>query len=136
MELDIATFRSMFAAYADETAYPDATLNTWYPVGKCYIKDNDCVLPEECRAIALMTMLAHLLYIQDQVSAGNVARVITSASEGDVSVSLSEPPSSSNFEYWINASPYGPQILAMLEIEFGGGFYAGGSQRMLISGGW
>jgi hypothetical protein len=136
MELDITTFRAMFTAYADETKYPDSLLNVWYPIGKCYIEDNDCVMAEDCRAFALMAMLAHLLCIQDQVNSGNQVRVITSASEGDVSVSLAEPPSGSNFSYWLNASPYGSQILGLLEVNFAGGDYIGGTERMMLGGGW
>lgn len=137
MTLDIPTFRALFSEYSDETLYPDAKLNQWYEIGKCYLKDNDCVLPDECRGHALMAMLAHLLYIQDQIDNGNVARVITSATEGEVSVSLSEPPMSSNFSYWLNCSPYGPQVLVMLEVNFGGGGWVGdGLPRMLIGGGY
>lgn len=137
MELDITTFRSLFPAYASETDYTDATLTQWYTIGKCYVKDNDCVLPEECRGQALMAMLAHLLYIQDQVKSGNQARVITSATEGKVSVSLAEPPSGSNFSYWLNCSPYGPQVLAMLEVAFAGGGWVGdGLPRPTLSGGF
>lgn len=136
MELDITTFRELFSAYSDETEYPDATLEQWYEIGKCYIKDSDCVLDEDCREQALMAMLAHLLYINDLASEGETARVISSASEGDVSVSLIDPPSSSFFSYWLNSSPYGAQILAMLKIAFAGGGYAGGMPRMLLSGGF
>lgn len=137
MTLDIPTFRALFTAYSDETNYPDEVLNQWYEIGKCYVKDNDCVLPDECRGQALMAMLAHLLYIQDQVKAGNQARVINSATEGKVSVSLAEPPYSSNFSYWLNCSPYGPQVLAMLEVAFAGGGWVGdGLPRPTLSGGY
>lgn len=137
MNLDITVFRELFSAYASETDYPDTTLQQWYAIGKCYIKDNDCVLPEECRSFALMAMLAHLLYIQDQVKAGNQVRVITSATEGKVSVSLAEPPSSSSFSYWLNSSPYGDQVLAMLVVEFAGGGWVGdGLPRPILSGGY
>ena len=136
MDLDITTFRAMFTAYSDSTAYPDALLNTWYPIGKCYIEDNDCVMEENCRAFALNAMLAHLLYIQDQISAGNQTRLISSASEGDVSVSLIDPPSATSFSYWLNASPYGAQILALLKVNFAGGDFIGGTDRMMLGGGW
>jgi hypothetical protein len=127
MILDIPVFRAMFPAYADETAYPDSTLETYYSIGKCYVKDNDCVLPSECRAHALNLMLAHLLYIKDLAVLGNKTVVITSATEGPVSVSIAQPPSSDNWTYWLNTTPYGPQVLAMLEVASVGGFYIGGS---------
>jgi hypothetical protein len=127
--LDITVFRGMYPVFADETAYPDATLESYYEMGKCYIKDNDCTLPEACREQALMLMLAHLLYIKSLADQGNKAVVVTSATEGQVSVGIAQPPSSDNFSYWLNTSPYGPKILAMLEIASAGGFYVGGSME-------
>lgn len=124
--LNIADFRVNFPAYSDETKYPDSVLNAKYAIGKCYIADNDCTLPEECREYALQLMLAHLLYIQDDIASGNTSRVITSATEGSVSVSLAEPPSPDNWYYWLNTSPYGPQLIAMLEAASVGGFCVGG----------
>ena len=127
LSLDITEFRAMFPAYADETTYPDATLETYYSIGKCYIKDNSCTLPDACRAQALNLMLAHLLYISDQAAAGNKSVVVTSATEGQVSVSIAQPPSADNWSYWLNTTPYGPQILAMFDVASVGGWYVGGT---------
>ena len=127
MELDITAFRAEYPEFSDESLYPDATLEAQYEIGKCYIKDNNCVLPEKCRAHALNLMLAQLLYIKTMISSGNSAKIVTSATEGAVSVSLAEPPSANNFEYWLNSTPYGPQILSMLEVASAGGFYVGPS---------
>ncbi len=126
IDLDIDSFRTNFDNYSSEDDYSDTLLNTQYEFGKCYIADNDCTLGETCREYALQLMLAHLLFIRDQTNSGNTARVITSATEGKVSVSLAEPPSPDNWYYWLNTSPYGTQIIAMLEAESAGGFYVGG----------
>ena len=127
--LDITVFRAMFPAYSDDTVYPDSMLETYYSIGKCYIKDNDCTLPDHCREQALMLMLAHLLYIKTLADQGNKAVVVTSATEGAVSVGIAQPPTSDNFSYWMNTSPYGPQILAMLEVFHSAGGYFGGSNE-------
>lgn len=126
INLDIAKFRVNFPLYADETAYSDALLNAQYEIGKCYVKDNDCVMPEACREYALQAMLAHLLYIRDQVNAGNNIGVITSASEGDVSVSLAQPIVDDEWHYWFNSSPFGRELVALLLGQSSGGFYVGG----------
>lgn len=125
--LDIDSFRVNFPVYADDAVYTDLLLETQYEIGKCYIADNDCTMPAPCRAYALQAMLAHLLYIRDQVNAGNKVSIITSASEDGVSVSFAEPPSTDNFSYWLNVSPYGSELLAMLEVQSVGGFIVGGS---------
>ncbi len=127
IDLDLTSFRTNFPNYSDEESYTDTLLETQYEIGKCYITDNDCTLGETCREYALQAMLAHLVYIRDLNTSGNATRIITSASEDGVSVSLSEPPSSNNFEYWLNVSPYGQEVLALLTRASAGGFYIGGS---------
>ena len=129
IDLDIASFRVNFPAYASETDYPDLRLNAQYAIGKCYIDDNDCTLPEECREFALQLMLAHLLSIQDSIAAGRPTQIVNSASEGSVSVSLAEPPSTDTFSYWFSTTPYGLQLIAMLDASSVGGFYVGGSEE-------
>lgn len=127
IDLDIAAFRVNFPLYADETKYPDVLLNAQYEIGKCYIADNNCTMAEACREYVLQAMLAHLLYIRDQVNAGNNVGVITSASEGEVSVSLATPVVDDEWHYWFNSSPYGRELIALLDVQSVGGFYVGGS---------
>ncbi len=127
IDLNIQTFRTAFPLYADELEYPDILLNAQYEIGKCYISDNNCTMAEACREYALQAMLAHLLYIRDQVNAGNNIGVITSASEGEVSVSLATPVVDDEWHYWFNSSPFGRELIALLEVESVGGFYVGGS---------
>ena len=127
IDLNIQTFRATFPLYADETTYPDTLLNAQYKIGKCYVADNDCTMAENCREYALQAMLAHLLYIRDQVNSGNNVGVITSASEGEVSVSLATPVVDDEWHYWFNSSPFGRELIALLEVQSVGGFYVGGS---------
>jgi len=127
IDLDIDSFRVNFPLYADETKYPDALLNAQYEIGKCYIEDSDCTMAEACREYALQSMLAHLLYIRDQVNAGNNIGVITSASEGDVSVSLATPVVDDEWHYWFNSSPFGRELIVLLSSNAVGGFYVSGT---------
>ncbi len=127
IDLNIQTFRATFPLYADETEYPDVLLNAQYEIGKCYVADNDCTMAESCREYALQAMLAHLLYIRDQVNSGNNIGVITSASEGEVSVSLATPVVDDEWHYWFNSSPFGRELIALLEVQSVGGFYVGGN---------
>ena len=127
IDLDIPAFRENFPLYADDVAYPDALLNSQYEIGKCYIADNDCTMAENCREYALQAMLAHLLYVRDQVNAGNKVGIITQASEGDVSVSLATPVVDDEWHYWFSSSPFGLELIALLGVKSAGGFYAGGS---------
>ena len=131
IDLDISSFRVNFPLYADEVAYSDMLLNAQYEIGKCYIADNDCTFPEACREYALQLMLAHLLYIRDQVNSGNNIGVITSASEGDVSVSMATPRVEDEWHYWFNSSSFGKEVVALLDSESVGGMYVGGTSARL-----
>ena len=129
IDLDITSFRNNFPAFASVTDYPDLRLNSQYAIGKCYIADNDCTLPEECREYALQLMLAHLLHIQDSITSGRPTQIVTSATEGSVSVSLAEPPNTDTFTYWFSTTTYGLQLIAMLDAQSAGGFFVGGSEE-------
>ena len=102
-------------------------LESQYEIGKCFIADNDCTFPEKCREYALQLMLAHLLYVGDQSAQGDNSGVIQSATEGDVSVSFAVPDVSDPWYNWMNLSPFGKELLAMLSVQSVGGFYVGGS---------
>ncbi|WP_165911791.1 DUF4054 domain-containing protein [Vibrio crassostreae] len=116
----------MFSSTAE---FPDILLLATYETGKCYMEDNDCVMGEQCREKAFELMLAHLLYIQELVSKGDNAVTVTSASQGRVSVSLAQPPTGDSWDYWINLSPFGQALKAMLSAQTVGGFYIGGSNE-------
>ena len=125
MNLDIAAFRATFPAFSDSAAYPDAILEAKWSTVDCYIEDNDCVFPDKCRTYAFQLMLAHLLAIGDQVSAGQPGRLIQSASEGPVNVSFAEPPNRSNFTFWLQTTPYGVELSALISVNAIGDYYGG-----------
>mgnify|MGYP003638788043 CR=1 FL=1 len=131
IDLDITAFRNNFELYYDEVKYTDTLLGVQYEIGKCYIADNECTMDDKCREYALQSMLAHLLYIRDQVNAGNNIGVITQASEGDVSVSLAQPVVDDEWHHWFNSSPFGRELVALLGGQAVGGFYAGGNNERL-----
>lgn len=125
MDLDIAAFRAAFPAFADDTAYPDAMLNGKMVVAKCYIEDNSLTFGDDCRQYAYQLMVAHLLTIGNMAAAGTPSRLIASATEGPVNVSFSEPPSASNFTYWLMTTPYGVELSALLSANAVGDYYGG-----------
>ena len=138
--LNIETFRSTFPAYSDETIYTDQMLDARYSIAKFYLEDSDDCIPEsDGREFALQSMLAHLLYIADQQKLGNMSRVITSAGEKSVTVSLQAPSSTtgSDYSYWLQVSPYGSDVAAMLSMQSAGGIYiSNGCGFPLLDGGY
>lgn len=129
MDLDIAAFRAAFPAFSDDAAYPDALLNAKFTVAKCFIEDNDCSFDPDCRQYAYQLMVAHLLGIDERVSSGQPGRLIQSATEGPVNVSFAEPPTRSNFNFWLQTTPYGVQLSALISVNAIGDYY-GGNQAL------
>lgn len=132
-----SNFRTLFKVFADETAYPTATLSMYWDVASDYISTNDnpCNnLNGKSLQLALDLMCAHIttLFTQDENNAeeggetGQAGGIETSASVGAVSVSMLPPPVGDAWEYWLNQTQYGKQLLALLQVKAVGGFYVGG----------
>lgn len=130
----IAEFRAAFPAFADELKYPDAMLQVQWTIGACYISDRGCSCSTtdgvDCRQTMQYLMLAHLLWLNTIIMAGGsgtgTAGVVTSARIDKVAVTLAPPPVTDEWSWWLNGTPYGAQLLALLGLCGSGGFYAGG----------
>lgn len=129
IEFDVAVFRAQFPAFASETTYPDALLQGYWDQATCYISDQDygCV-QGGCRRAAINAMAAHLCALNDLIVSGNAPGVAVGATVGSVSASRAQPPFGTDpWRYWLNLTPYGQQLLALLESAAVGGFYVGGN---------
>jgi hypothetical protein len=123
-----ATFRALFPAYANTTTYPQATLQGYWNSATCYISDKagGCYygglsLKEQTNACNLMT--AHIAYIMGLIAAGQTPYIATAAGIDKISLTLAPPPIKNQWQYWLNTSPYGQQLLALLDVAGVGGFY-------------
>lgn len=117
----------MFPAYADDTKYPDSLLQSFWGFATCYFDDEVCgCFDEECWKRVLYSMIAHLLWLNDGSKEGSFG-LVSSATIDKVSVTQAAPPyGNSQFRYWMNQSPWGQQILALLSTCSVGGMYIGG----------
>lgn len=132
-----ANFRQLFPAFADADVYPTAQLQMYWTVASDYIstKDSPCnMLNGASLQLALDLMCAHIatLFTADATNAasgggpGVPGTIETSASVGSVSVSNLPPPIKDAWDYWLNQTSYGQQLLALLKVKSVGGFYVGG----------
>lgn len=132
-----ANFRQLFAAFANETTYPTVSLQMYWTVASDYIstKDSPCnMLNGASLQLALDLMCAHLatLFTADSNNVasgedpGQAGTIETSATVGSVSVSNLPPPVKDAWDYWLNQTAYGQQLLALLKIKSVGGFSVGG----------
>jgi len=137
LTLTIADFRAMFPVFANPVAFPDAVINMQYATATIYISDSNCgVLNGTARLTALYQMTAHLIALNVLVAEndGSVPGITTAARVGSVSVTLLPPPAKNQFQWWLNQTPYGAALLALLKRKAVGGFFIGGGGEGPLGG--
>ena len=125
---DVVLFRSQFPVFTNATTYPTPMLQMYWDMAICYINDegNYGWLNGVCRQLALDLMTAHLTALSLLIVAGQVPGLVQSATIDKVSVSLTPPPQPNQWQWWLGLTPYGQQLLALLQTRAVGGFYIGG----------
>lgn len=127
--MDIDAFRTMFPAYADYRTFGDEMIEMWLDVANVHLKKG-WALSGKTYDHAVMLMLAHLLHNVAKTSSGNAESgptgIVTSATEGSVSVSFATPTTKDAWEFWLASSPYGLQLWALLQQLGTGGLFIGG----------
>lgn len=104
---------------------------------KTFISVHNCgVLKGERRKTAIYLLTAHLsvLRLKAQSGAGatgtdtTATGLVASASVGEVSVSYQQIPATDDmFDYWLATTPYGQELLALLDMLSSIPLYIGGS---------
>lgn len=126
---DPVAFRALFPVFTSTTKYPDEQLSGYFTMATMYIHSSDWggVCGDQLQ-LMLNLMTAHLAFLNQLIMTGNTsAAAVTAASIDKVSVSLAAPESKSAWAFWLNSTPYGKQLLALLRIASRGGGIVGGS---------
>lgn len=122
---DYSAFIAAFPAFAQT---PQITLQTTWQTAGLYVNNqvyNGCNTALQTQYLNLMT--AHLLAISCLIQGGDTPGIVTAATIDKISVTLEPPPQANQFQWWLNTTPYGQQLLALLQIKSVGGYYVGGS---------
>ena len=126
--LNIADFRTLFTEFSNDTTYPDATITLNWETATAYISDEDYGWMQGLsRERALQFMTAHMTKLGALIAAGQTPSLVNSTSVDNVSVSLTPPPVLNQFHWWLSLTPYGAQLLALLQAQAIGGFIVGGN---------
>lgn len=124
---DAALFRTQCPAFANSTTYPDITIQAYWDTAISYISNSDYgCLSVATRTLAINLMTAHLMALAAIVATGQVPGLVNSATIDKISVTLTAPPVKDQWSWWLNLTPYGQQLLALLNVHSVGGFYVGG----------
>ena len=121
-----ADFRARFAAFNYAVTYPEPTLQSYWNLAGDFINTRCSALSKNQLTSAMNLMTAHLTQLNTLAASGQSAGVMTSASIDKVSVTVQPPPEVNQWQWWCNQTPYGQQLLALLQVASVGGFYFGG----------
>ena len=129
LTFDYNQFIAYFPNYSNPAVYPASTLQQWWNIAIFYISNSAYCgsLNGDARQYAIYLMMAHLIYLSGLQDSGQTPYILASATIDKVSVSLQQPPGKNQWEWWLNSSPYGMQLLALLQVKSVGGYYIGGS---------
>lgn len=139
VSLSVAEFRQQFPAFSDTTKYSDEFIQAQMNIAQLYISpEENCLVKNEILKQMIYLMTAHLVALNSNLANGSSSNVgggqIASASVGGVSVSKAIPNNRTELDYWLNLTPYGMQLLALLSMLTGVGFYMGGQQENVFRG--
>lgn len=130
-----ATFRALFPAFANTQTYSDAALQLYWNTATSYISTCQrwCGLNGTAQlTLALNQMTAHIAQLMTLAASGQAGGVVVAATIDKVTVTLMPPPATNEWRYWLNQTPYGQALLALLEVKAVGGFFAVGSAPFRI----
>lgn len=127
-----AAFRQLFPALSNVTTFPQALIQAYWDLATSYITNNTWSgwyagfnLLQQTNALNLMT--AHLLAVNTAAASGQPGGVLTGATIDKISVQMQPPPAPNQWQWWLNQSPYGQQLLALLQVGSAGGrFFTAG----------
>ena len=127
LTLDIALFRDQCPQFADSLVWSQPLIQSYWDFATSIVVDeNYGMLADFYRQTALNLLTAHLLVLKERTDKGQNTAFVTNSSVDKVSVTRLAPPSNSQFQWWLNQTPYGAQLLVMLEISSVGGISVGG----------
>lgn len=128
-------FRQDYPEFTVEK-YPDAAVNSKINLAYCYISNQaGQAITDDCRTQAIELMVAHLLTLGSGSAngeSGGGAGLATSTKIGDISVTLAQPVIKSQWQYWINSTPYGQQYYALLMSHASVPRYRGGTMERVF----
>lgn len=127
---NVDNFRVQFPPFKNIVTYPNEQLQAWWNMATVFISDQNggCYalgMTIEQQSLALNLMTAHIALLNSKIAKGQPGGVLTGATIDKVTVQLMPPPASDQWQYWLNQTPYGTQLLGLLEMASAGGAFYG-----------
>lgn len=128
IQFNYATFVQYYQQFKNSVAWPEQTLQLYWDDATTIVSNNTCsqglTVKQRTRALNLMT--AHLAVLNGQAISGEQTGLVQGATIDKISVQLTPPPETNQWQWWLNQTPYGQQYLALMQVVSVGGFYING----------
>jgi hypothetical protein len=127
-------FREKFPAFQCNPPLPDVVLQGYFDTATLYINNSTwsrvrCIKTAQLQQL-LYLMTAHIAALNVFISTGQTAGIMVSATVDKVTVNLQPPPAENQWQYWLQSTPYGQQLFALLQVIGVGGAYIGGNSAV------
>lgn len=129
---DPAAFRAAFPKFGNIQCFSDATLQANFDTACNYVSaSGGCYCgtwTDAQMGQALNYMTAHITRVNQAIAEDEPLTIVKGATISKVSVTLVPPPGNdtSSLDYWLNLTPYGQALLALVSLAAAGGAYFGG----------
>ena len=135
VSVTVAELKAAFPEFSDSTKYPDAYVQRFITMATMYISTVSGVIRDDVRVLAIEYMACHLMTLSAVDGAGNAqgdgngGGILASAHIESVSVAFQGVIANNSFEQWIQSTPYGKMLWALLSANNPTGIYWVGSPR-------
>lgn len=135
---DPSVFRAQAPQFANTAIYPDAQIQAQWNLATSYISDSRVVgawerISAGQQVSALNLMTAHLMSLNLAIASGQPAGVVQGASIDKISVQMVPPPDLNGWRWWLCQTPYGQQLVALLEVAAVGGRFVSAGAPVLAA---
>lgn len=127
-------FRALLPYFANATTYPESQLQMFFNMATDFITTiPSWAFTGTQQQDALYYLTAHLQQIFTLYSANNGAspNIETEAQIDKVRVQVMPPIAKTAFQQWLNQTPFGQMLRALLSSAAAGGFYMAGRSELL-----
>jgi len=131
IEFNADDFRAQFPNQFPDPPNTDVFIELFWNSAICYISnEDDGSITGACRRQLLNLMTAHLITVANKTTDGEQAAFVKSATIDKITVTVQEFENKNQLQTFLNQTPYGQQVYALLYARTVGGFYFGGSNEL------
>lgn len=126
-------FRCLFPAFVNATTYPECNLSMYYDTAGLFVANTNFGFLSAAGATqqCLYLLTAHLAKIGSDTAEGEDTGITVAATIDKISVTMQQFQYPNQWQFWLGSTPYGRQLLALLQVKSVGGFYVpGGAGRL------